>query len=217
MTNEKAVRIKKMVPLRPMQMANQLIEIGFFAKLDATGYYNNVRANLRIISAGFTAAFVFTFGFWIYSSLAITLNPSWPTSAESVIATSTIGFLTLWTGLFWNEKVSIHKKWEYLASLYNEILRTDFAKKSEYPKRALLENALALDILQLEMWSHESYAEFFRTALEEAIHVSRERSEADWICKGLSSKGILANEAKEYLLIHQEALLEKAEIRRRAS
>lgn len=209
------VKIKRNEIQSLTQLTNRIIEIGLFAKSDFTGYYNNVRANLRIFSSGFTAFIVLAIGFVIYMETMTFIEVDWWPSEnpQTLIAGAIVSFFTLWTALFWNEKVSIHKKWEYLANLYNEILKTEPAiSKPEigylpYQKRDLLVNALALDILQMEMWSHESYADLFYDSLEEAIRSIHDENHASFICSKLPTSGIYRSDAKQYLLDHQQIIL----------
>lgn len=64
---------------------------------------------------------------------------------------------------FWNMSGTLQKKWIYSSNLYNDIL------KANKKKRPLLINALAIDLLILDLWAHRSFAELFADELEENI------------------------------------------------
>lgn len=208
------VRVKKDImdsTSDALQIANVVLEVGLFLKLDSTGYYNNVRANLRLVAAWWTATIVSLTAFNVYSwLLTLLLVDVQPFSQESV-STAVVGYFALWGGLFWREKVSIHNKWQYLAQLYNSLLEAEPSKKNRYRKRELLENALALDVLQLEMWSHESYAELFYCALKESINKTVFDGSAEMICQSLSGVGIVRSEAKRHLLNYQQLLFSQSD------
>ncbi|MBK9039135.1 MAG: hypothetical protein IPL83_08235 [Bdellovibrionales bacterium] len=57
-----------------------------------------------------------------------------------------------------------------LAGLYNEIIKTEPSVRGKgHDKRMVMEIALALDILKLEMWGHSSYREIFQSILIDGI------------------------------------------------
>lgn len=70
------------------------------------------------------------------------------------------------TVAYWNMSTMFNKKWSYCADLYNKILTVP---KSDSDQRDLLRNALAIDILTLDLWAHRSFSALFTAELLKAI------------------------------------------------
>lgn len=153
-----------------------LVEAILLLKVSFFGYWNGVNMNLRffgviLISGIWTLPVLFLhFKFTNYITHAVVL-----TSYAAIFAT-----------IFWQERSSYYSKWSYLANLYNEVLKA----KPHLPKNALLKTeyhsyrrsldvALAMDIVQMEMWSHDSYEQLVVKSLKEAHSYKYERNYKD--------------------------------------
>tara|TARA_B100000749_G_scaffold280259_1_gene275643 strand:- start:8069 stop:8731 length:663 start_codon:yes stop_codon:yes gene_type:complete len=158
-------------------LCDDFIEVALLDKKSKYGYWDNPRANLRLFSSFWVAVRV---AFVLVITPAIVVINQSPevfitkkTDLFGFLFAFILGFLGFWFGLYWKEKVSIHKKWEYLANLYNDVLKeAPLRDPKSYNKRKLLEVGLALDILKMEMWGHSSYNDFFNSVLKEAVKYS---------------------------------------------
>lgn len=79
------------------------------------------------------------------------------------------------TVAYWNMSTMFNKKWSYCADLYNKILAVP---KSNHEQRELLRNALAIDILTLDLWAHRSFSALFAEELLKAIDCANSESHA---------------------------------------
>lgn len=177
-------------------------EVVYLFKNDISGYKNRVSGNRRIIAAvvvtSLTSAPVLLLGLSIV--LKYGLGPN--LNAFGFVAPLILAFFGTIGGIFLKEKNSLYEKWKYLASLYNEVLKVEPSKnKDSYKKRELLEVALALDLLEMEMWSHDSFWESFRDTMESAIisFDDGDLSSKKWIIARLSSEGLSKNDAYVFL------------------
>lgn len=69
---------------------------------------------------------------------------------------------------YWNMSTMFNKKWNYCADLYNKIIAIPNST-IDHQQRALLRNALAIDLLVLDLWAHRSFSVLFETELMTAI------------------------------------------------
>ncbi|MBL7670299.1 MAG: hypothetical protein JNM39_07415 [Bdellovibrionaceae bacterium] len=79
------------------------------------------------------------------------------------------------TVAYWNMSTMFNKKWSYCADLYNKILSVP---KSDLEQRELLRNALAIDILTLDLWAHRSFSALFAVELLKAIDCAHSEAHA---------------------------------------
>ena len=108
--------------------------------------------------------------------------------------------------LYWNMNRINYKRWEYCANLYNRILEIN----CEIHRQTMI-NALAIDLVTIDLWANRSFKEFFYDELMAAINTkyksSGERVRDE---KEIAKKGKLTEtEALEILEYRQEKLLEK--------
>lgn len=89
----------------------------------------------------------------------------------------------IFAGLFYSERTSYYQKWGYLANLYNEVLKAKppyffrYDDNDIHSYRQSMCVALAIDIVQMEMWSHPSFKDvvlnqFFNTIQDSDIYKS---------------------------------------------
>lgn len=152
------------------------VEVVLLQKISLFGYWNNVNMNLRF--AGI--AVVSLNGTMVI--MLLTGENVLPLSTSHPVSTSTItAFGAIFATVFWQERSAYYSKWSYLANLYNEVLKA----KPSMPQNALtaeyhsyrksLDIALAMDIIQMEMWSHPSYEPIVTQALKDAYHLIQNR------------------------------------------
>lgn len=136
---------------------SQFVERFVLLKFSTFGYWNNVNANLRatstlLISYGWTML-IFKFSYLI--NLDFDNEKDWKKLGV---------FGAIFVAHYFHERTAYHQKWHYLASLYNEVLKAspfvtgkETLQEATYSYRESLELALAIDTVQMEMWSHDSF------------------------------------------------------------
>ncbi len=161
-TNLKPVRIKNYA----YKLASEFIEKNILFKTDNFGYWNNVNMNLRLVGC-FLASLQIAITILIINFLFTN-----GTSLININEFLTI-FGAIFVAFFFNDKTSYYQKWSYLANLYNERIKSipeEYCREENtFSYRKMLEISLAIDVIQMEMWSHDSFAEFTRNELFEAI------------------------------------------------
>ena len=74
--------------------------------------------------------------------------------------------------LFMRERTSMHEKWKYLAVVYNDYVnlqpRTSISAVT-IRGREILAASLALDLLEMDMWNHNSFSTIFKMELTKAL------------------------------------------------
>ena len=95
--------------------------------------------------------------------------------------------------LYWNIMSLFNKKWAYCCELYNKIISKNRGKS----KQKLLENALAVDLLTLDLWAHRSFSKFFSKELTKSIKKK--------YCKDEIMRNIIISKANEQRLTENEA------------
>ncbi|MDX9731668.1 MAG: hypothetical protein RBT63_07855 [Bdellovibrionales bacterium] len=149
------------------------VEMLFLGQGEWFGYYNKIGAKKRIL-----AAFVQTF--WAVLAvvgLAWGLGLFMPESDD--MKSSMVGILVAVFGAtLWREMKDIYGKWDYLAKVFNDVVKTPPLKVRShqgvlnggmYSIREHLAACLAYDILTMNMWAHRSFRKFFAEMLEKAI------------------------------------------------
>lgn len=116
------------------------------------------------------------------------------------------GFLGALSLVYWKTAELTHKKWEYCCNLYNHAIVAD-GKNHD-----LLVNALAIDLLIVDLWAHRSFRELFSEELQSAmldgINDDLEKSE---LASRVTSGKLDENQAMHYLLAKQQKLLSTQE------
>jgi hypothetical protein len=98
------------------------------------------------------------------------------------------------------------RKWTYAAEFYNEAITEPDEKIFDY-----FATLVALDVLRLDLWGDNSFAGFFRTALEDCLenHTSLPQSEKDELNRRLVRNEMVLAEA-EAILVNCADILGKA-------
>lgn len=103
---------------------------------------------------------------------------------------------------YWNVSTMYNRKWNYCADLYNKMLATEDATA-----RAQLRNALAIDLLVLDLWAHRSFRELFRDELESSLYATyKDQSIIDGKITDIS-EGKMCEKIAHELLEHRNAML----------
>ncbi len=214
--DEKFVRIIEILPSitkDPFGWFNEVFEVAILGKHEMCGYRNRVYANLRFIaSLQFTAILLLIFLLFMLPFLCIfvdKISKMKPDDLISIWMGTIITFGSICGGVFWKEKTSIHSKWQYLAGLYNEVIKTPHTiDEKDYRKREILEIALSIDILKMDMWAHESFGVVFKDCLEAAIRFyAVPSSSGEFMICHLSDTGISRYNANAYLSRYHSHLL----------
>lgn len=140
-------------------LTTQFVEYCILGRYSFCGYKNHVRSNLRIFSALFTTVSVTLF---VLCTVKIVPKNSYFNETVFSNPNAPLAIATMFISTFILERTHLHKKWEYLADLYNLILQVDIKEKDKYQ---IMRTALVLDAIQMEMWSHRSYKKIFESVL----------------------------------------------------
>lgn len=192
-----------------MNLISEIIERWFFLKRSVFGYWNSNSMNKRFIGSIFISALLTLF----ISNYFLKLNDQLCENKLQQLAT----FAAIFSTLFWNERASYYSKWIYLANLYNEVIKEKpFVLGSEtddtviYSYKDSLTIALALDIVQMEMWSHDSFKDIIESCLIDAFKfiekVEISKSELFILTNNMTKKSVinLLLEYQEYILNDQK-------------
>ena len=104
---------------------------------------------------------------------------------------------------YWNMSNLFGKKWTYCSQLYNQITIKD-------EKKDRLRNALAIDLLTVDLWAHRSFSSFFYCEIEKGIKGMSDNDQSLYMCK-LHSGNLLESKALEILGDQHEKLFEEEE------
>ncbi len=145
---------------RAADFLNYFIEYIVLSRYSFCGYKNNIKGNLRILSAISLTIFLGALVDFICNLFGITfslvkLNTGYINLEFSLLVT---GF-GLCISTFILERSHLHKKWEFLAQLQNKVFETDLGIK-----RDILNATLTLHLIEMEMWSHKSFRDRFISA-----------------------------------------------------
>lgn len=174
-------------------------------------FKNNPRANFLIIKSGLSTFFIFIL-ILISSFLPNYINDSsYKKFLEMILnPMNTIEFFGGFFGslsiIYWNSSRLYHKKWRYCCDLYNKIIEMDH----ELLQREILINALAIDILAVDLWAHHSFKEVFADEIVESIKESNYCESEKENLHEKSRRGLLNEiEARNLLRSRQNALLKE--------
>lgn len=203
---------------------SEIIERYVFMKRSWAGYWNNVNANLRFISA-------FWFSGWITAVTFFILYVCVKQESVSLFFTkyALTGlkiFGTVFVAYYWNDRSAYYNKWKYLADLYNDYLKSppyiphQVYRSTVFSYRNSLKHALAMDIIEMEMWSHRSYRDFLYEILRDALiaeepslkTISKDELLRCRICTMSKSQAIdlLARQQEQYIKLEHHAYRESA-------
>lgn len=153
------------------QRLSEWAEVWLLARISVFGYWNCVNMNLRFIG-------ILLLSFIWGSPILFFRYVLEMKSLSASMYFATVG--AIFTTLFWQERNSFYQKWKYLADLYNEILKAkpsivnpEGSNFDYFSYRNGLTVALAIDIVQMEMWSHVSYKDIVEAELRAALDEKR--------------------------------------------
>lgn len=156
------------------EVFGHIIEYGIFNKYSFCGYKNCVRGNLKLLAVIFSSIPIGIFFYWSMRSfmlIGLIKNNLSPLDLKEGL-TLLFAYWGFIISYFLLERGHNHKKWEYLANLYNTLISKDpYDDKEIYN---YLKAALVLDLIEMEMWSHKSFYEIFRDVIEQYYPLYRD-------------------------------------------
>jgi hypothetical protein len=93
--------------------------------------------------------------------------------------------LAIFGAAFYREMKDIHNKFDYLAKLFNDVVKTEptissgTPKENTYHQREHLLACLSHDILIMNMWAHKSFKFLFKETLEKTVIYDRLRTHGE--------------------------------------
>ncbi len=114
------------------------------------------------------------------------------------------GFFTAISIVYWQASKIYHQKWRYCSDLYNKIISINPYEQEKY---RILSNALAIDLVLLDLWSHRSFKELFRDELETAIKHYKCNSPHPSLSDKVNKRQLSEKEALEILQANQDRLM----------
>lgn len=181
-------------------------ETFILGKCEATGHWNNISGALRGLAA-----------FWqTVIAIAVLFVISWYLSKCHFFAftnlgdEAAIGLLALASGIFgatfYNERSSIHSKWQYLSNLFNQAIENEHKEIRDH-----MFSCLAHDILVMEMWGHKTFRMTFKEALKNAIELLLPPEKATSELQSIAEIGIPYSRALELIEEYTEICAENVE------
>lgn len=155
------------------KIVSEIMERFLLFKRTPFGYWNNVSANLRFLAAAWVSSIV---------TGIVYLAPIKYSVEFDKIAFLFQVFGATFVVYYWNDRTAYYNKWSYLANLYNECLKAnpfipytvEREKEKYFSYRNSLEHALAIDIIEMEMWSHRSFNDFLFEILKYDLRIEYE-------------------------------------------
>lgn len=114
--------------------------------------------------------------FFVFAKI---INPTEEASFDAVSNLVSIFFLLVLT-VYWNIDSRFGRLWTYAATTFN-----DSAKIENKAGRSYLRACLASDLIDMNLWQHETFSSFFKTQLKEAIenHYLDSEQKDEWLHK----------------------------------
>jgi len=153
-------------PKSKSEILGNIIEYGLFNKYSFLGYKNSVRGNQRIFAVILASIPIVIFFYWsirLFTLIGLIRDPSLPLNLKDCLPLF-LGFWGFIISYFLLERGHNYKKWEYLAGLYNILISKNTKNDETYN---FLKAALVLDLIEMEMWSHNSFYEIFKDVIEQ--------------------------------------------------
>lgn len=181
--------------------AGFFIEYVILCRYTMFGYKNNANVNARFFSA-FGVAVFFAVALGLCSSLGDLMGAIKPFAYFPVPRKVGALLLPFIFGVYALERKSLTDKWIYLASLYNEV-----QKQKDVIISDRLMTALAVDLVDMEMWSHKSFSEIFFTSI---MNANIELRRADKLDSPIdpTSKKLSRKKVRRHLTKYQELVLD---------
>ncbi|AZZ37215.1 hypothetical protein CIK05_10595 [Bdellovibrio sp. qaytius] len=150
-----------------------LMEYAILSRYSICGYKNNVRSNLRIVSAISLTLFMSLCISAICHQLGSPIELVKAGKLSIVDSSILIAITGFCVSAFIIERGHLHKKWEMLAEQKIKVLETEPSLK-----RNILEAEFNLNLIEMEMWAHNSYRKDFSSFLKIALYnLKKSRSE----------------------------------------
>lgn len=176
-----------------------------------TFFKNRPRANFILIKSILTVIILSIIIFLIteaFNKLGIRTNneKNFLLFLEKNLYNLLITFLGAISIIYWQTATIFQKKWLYCNELYNKILALD---GNDIYHHDLLCNALAIDLLTLDLWAHRSFRDFFRDELNNAISNYKSEYILDKTIEKINNGYLNERDAFDILESHQRKLLER--------
>lgn len=141
-----------------------VVEYLLLCRFDQLGYKNGLSGSLRV----FSSAIISFYAFSLFYLLQLFIGKATDGYDAIVFSVGVFGVV------FWRERTSLYSKWRYLAHLYNESLKADCELSSD-----ILTTALAIDILDIDMWAHRSFRRVFYQTVKASFNDSGIQRDVD--------------------------------------
>lgn len=175
-------------------------------------FKNHPRANFLLLKSIWTVLIVYILAVFLFYIVYRVFEPSKGINAyinenfyHSIIASIT-GLLTAISVIYWQSAKIFYQKWHYCSNLYNKIISTDHKNHKEIYRT--LSNALAIDLILLDLWAHRAFKEVFRDELKNAINNYDRLEIRNSIFNKVNNNQLSENEALHILQAYQYKILE---------
>lgn len=165
----------------------------FLGRLERCGYGNNAKGSRKMLAALIQSTWsilaLYLLGRIFFPNVSIEHDEA----VVSVLGVSA----AIYAGCLVNERAGHYSKWNYLASLFNDISKERTLDKSVIHRMG----CLGQDILTMEMWNHYSFNPVFQEVLILSLlnQSSYDKTAASLELSKIYQQGITFNEAKALL------------------
>lgn len=157
-------------------LLNFIIEKIIFLRIDL--FKNYPRGNFLWVKTVAHVTILYCIaGMVLYSNLS---SESFKSCFNGINPAVVLGtYFTLISTFYWSEKSKLKDKWQYLATMYNQIL----LNWNDPVKHQLLSNALAIDTVVTMMWGHRSFSSIVYSELKVAILAESDKDRERYLSK----------------------------------
>lgn len=199
------------------------IEYVILFQIEFSGYYNKINGKRRIFAAIAQTLWASGALVFLVPTIRFILGQrhefSWEFSDSEIEKILGIGGLIalVFGANFIREMKDIHNKFDYLAKLFNEIVKLkplDKLSLTEYNQREHLLACLAHDILTMNMWAHSSFRSVFKEVIEKAM-IYESRNELHLLetrLINIAKDGITHSKAKKLIEDYLEFNMSKSDL-----
>lgn len=190
-----------------LELLHFIVEKMIFFRVDAyknypRGNFIFLRSFLQVTAIYILISFIVYCGYGLNTDdLLCALNSSFNINS---IFTLTASYFALIFTFYWHEKNKYKDKWNYLANLYNEIIKNYKTKAHNN----LMSNSLAIDAVVLMMWNHRSFKNIVIKELRDAVLNLENEDEKNELTYKMKSGLLTEDEAVRILEKRQIKLLE---------
>ncbi len=135
--------------------------------------------------------------------LFLNLNIEFITVIKENIIHYSIAFIAALSFFYWQSAKMDQKKWLYCSDLYNTLIQENHGNAII---SKILGNALAIDLIILDLWAHRSFKELFCDELNQAVE---KRADKYCLITKVNEKKLTEDEALFILQQYQDDLLEE--------